>query len=165
MAKTYKTIRFLIGLILCFSMTNVYAQYTISTAGGELSGINGTVSYTVGQVAYTTKTDANNRITEGVQQPYEISIVTTLDDSYDTIELVVFPNPATNFLVLKVIDSGRTDLSYKLYDTQAKLLKNGLVTGSSDTIIKIDEEPAGTYFLSVTNHEIIIKTFKIIKNQ
>lgn len=165
MAKTYKTIRLLIALILSFSLTNLHAQDALGAAGGELSGSNGTVSYTIGQVAYSTITDANNTITEGVQQPYEIFVVTALDNSYDTIELLVFPNPVTNFLILKAVDADWSDLSYQLYDTHAKLLKNGLVTGSSDTIIKMDEQPAATYFLSITNQEKVIKTFKIIKNQ
>ncbi len=170
--KTYKTINarinyltIIIVSILFFYTTNLHAQDAVAATGGEVSGTGGTVSYTVGQVAYSTNTGVDNTVIEGVQQPYEISVITALYDSYDDIELSISPNPATNFLTLKAAHTKRINLKYQLYDVHTKLLKSGLITENNNISIKIDKLPASTYFLSIIDHETIIKTFKIIKKQ
>ena len=48
------------------------AQEAVATAGGDASGTNGNVSYTVGQVVYTTNTGTTGSVAQGVQQPFEI---------------------------------------------------------------------------------------------
>ncbi len=66
----------LIILILAiFSTAICMSQEAVTATGGEASGSNGTVSYTVGQVGYSVKTGGGGSVLEGVQQPYEIFIV------------------------------------------------------------------------------------------
>ena len=65
-------------LLLCFGMFGLQAQQVVTTSGGNASGSGGSVSYTVGQIVYTTNTDSNGSVAQGVQQPYEISVVTAL---------------------------------------------------------------------------------------
>lgn len=55
--------------------TGLRAQETIPVTGGEASG-GGTVSYTAGQIIYTTNTGTSGSVTQGIQQPFEISVVT-----------------------------------------------------------------------------------------
>jgi hypothetical protein len=43
-------------------------------AGGEATGSGGSVSYSVGQVVYTTNTGINGSVAQGVQQPYEFQM-------------------------------------------------------------------------------------------
>ena len=54
--------------------TAIQAQEAVAAAGGEATGSGGTVSYTIGQINYTTNTGAGGTITQGVQQPYEFFI-------------------------------------------------------------------------------------------
>ena len=65
--------------ILLFAIslsTSVFlAQESANVSGGEATGSGGTVSYTIGQVAYTNHTGTNGNINQGVQQPYEIYLV------------------------------------------------------------------------------------------
>jgi len=96
--------------ILLFILTglggiSLLAQQTVSSAGGNAAtGGGGTVSYTVGQVAYTTITNGvNGSVAQGVQQPYEISVVTALEEANDiSLEFSVYPNPFTDYLILKI---------------------------------------------------------------
>ena len=62
------TILFVLGLVFL-----VQAQQTIPAAGHDISGSGGSVSYTIGQLVYTTNIGANNSLAQGVQQVYEIS--------------------------------------------------------------------------------------------
>ena len=65
-------------------LTSLQAQEAIPATGGEASGSGGSASYTVGQVVYTTNVGTNgNSVAEGVQQPYEISVVTGIPEAKD----------------------------------------------------------------------------------
>jgi len=45
----------------------------------------------------------NGSAAQGVQQPYEISVVTAIEEAMDiSIEMVVYPNPATDFFKLRI---------------------------------------------------------------
>ncbi len=46
------------------------AQTSINGAGGEATGIGGKMSFSIGEVAYTSISTLNFTITQGIQQPY-----------------------------------------------------------------------------------------------
>jgi len=144
--------------------TAIRAQNAIPASGGNASGSGGTGSYTIGQVVYTTNTGTNWSAAQGVQQPYEISVVTGIEKAKDiSLEIVVYPNPASDFLTLKVENYDIESLSYKLFDANGKLLESKKVTGN-ETIISLANLLPSLYFLKVIDNQKEIKTFKIIKN-
>lgn len=152
-------------LLLGFGLTGLQAQEAILTTGGEASGSGGSASYSVGQVIYTTNTGSNGYSAyEGVQQPYEISVVIGLKET-DSIDfyLSAYPNPANDFLILKVNDYDNEKLSYQLFDINGKLLENKELSGS-ETQIQTNTLVPSTYFLKVAQENNVIKTFKVIKN-
>ena len=57
-------------------LTVATAQESVSASGGEASGSGGSVSYSVGQLFYRIHTGTTGSVAEGVQQPYEISVIT-----------------------------------------------------------------------------------------
>jgi hypothetical protein len=145
-------------------VTSLQAQSTIPASGGNASGGGGTVSYTVGQIVYTTNTGTNGTSAQGVQQPYEISVVTSVENDEEvTLECSVYPNPTTDFLTLKIINCDKEKLSYKLYDINGNLIENQNVTGK-ETQITMENRVSGTYFIKVTDNNKDLKTFKIIKH-
>jgi opacity protein-like surface antigen len=141
----------------------VMAQSTIPATGGNGSGSGGTVSYTVGQVVYTTISGTTGSVTQGVQQPYEISIVTGLEEAKG-INLIfsAYPNPAGDFLTLKIENYDKENLSYRLYDLSGNLLVIKKIV-AAETSISMGNLLPGTYFLKVTGNDKVVKTFKIIK--
>ena len=141
----------------------INAQETVTTTGGEASGIGGSSSYTVGQVVYTTNTGANGSVTQGVQQPYEIYVTTGVNQTAINLEMIVYPNPTTNYLTLKVENEHIERLTYQVIDLQGKVIQNKKVT-ADNTIIKMEALPKATYFLKVTDNNKTVKTFKVIKN-
>lgn len=162
-----KKLELIILFFLC--ITGLQAQESIPASGGNASGSGGTVNYTVGQVVYTTNTGTNGSIAQGVQQPYEISVVSGIEQAQD-INLIctAYPNPATDFLTLKVENYDNENLSYQLFDISGKLLKNKKITGN-ETSIDMSNLVSAIYFLKIVKTQGIasqkeVKTFKIIKN-
>ncbi len=101
---------------------------------------------------------------EGVQQPYEISVVTSIEEATGiNLQASAYPNPVTDHLTLRIDDYDIIDLSYQLFDINGRLLKNNQVT-MNETIITMIHFTAGIYFLKVIDNSRDIKTFKIIKN-
>ncbi len=151
-------------IILIFGLSCLQAQETVSAAGGEASDSGGSVSYTVGQVVYNTNTGTNGSLAEGVQQPFEISVVTGIPGAEGiNLSISAYPNPTTDYLTLKIDGNVQTQYIASLYDITGKLLKAKNITANK-TEINTNDLPAGTYFLKVTDNKKEIKSFKIIKN-
>jgi|TARA_B110000908_G_scaffold153261_1_gene189611 hypothetical protein len=139
------------------------AQQATTASGGDASGSGGTVAYSVGQVVYTSNTDASGTVCQGVQQAYEIFTV-GIKETKLNISLSVFPNPTSANLTLQISDYNNEKLSYQLFDVQGKLLNNGQVT-AQQTQINTTSLPPATYFINVVDQENKnVQSFKIIKN-
>jgi len=140
-----------------------YAQESVSATGTDANGTGGSVAYSVGQVVYTSTTGVNGSVGQGVQQPYEISVTTGVEETAINLEMDVYPNPTTNYLTLSIIDIELSTFNYQLFNLEGKLVKSNQLT-SKKNIVNVEELPTGTYFLKVTDNKQIVKSFKIIKN-
>ena len=149
-------------LLLGLGLT-AQAQQAITTTGGNASGNGGSVSYSVGQIVYKTNSGSIGSVAQGVQQPYEISIVQGIEENYINLELTAGPNPTVNFLTL---NSGKAELSslhFQLYDISGKVIESRKIISNSETIA-MENLPTATYFLKVINNNNEVKIFKVIKN-
>ncbi len=150
-------------LTFAFSLSTATAQTSVNATGGDASGSGGSVAYSVGQVVYTTNTDASGTISQGVQQPYEIYTL-GINETEQKISISVFPNPTANNLTLQINDYNNEKLFYQLFDMQGKLVINGQVT-AQQTLINTASLPPATYFIHFVNQENkSVQSFKIIKN-
>ena len=153
----------LITLLFLLLILSSNAQESLNSSGGGGSGSEGTVAYSVGQVAYTTNTGTSGTVSQGVQQAYEIFTVGIKEPELN-VSASVFPNPTADILTLRIIDYNNEQLSYQLYDMHGKLLKNGQVTTQQTQITTASLSPA-TYFINIVNQENQkVQSFKIIKN-
>ena len=140
------------------------AQEAIPATGGSASGNGGTASYTVGQVVFTTNSGTIGSVAQGVQQPFEISVVTVIEEAKDiSLNFMVYPNPTTDFLIIKIKGEVKTQFFASLFDINGKLLEDIKVEGN-ETIIEMGKLLPETYFLKITNDNKLLKTFKIVKN-
>jgi len=150
-------------VLLWGALTGVNAQEAVVTSGKTVSSTAGSVSYSVGQVVYTTIAGDNGSVNQGVQQPYEIFVVTAIPDASGIdLKLSAYPNPVRDNLTLKVSDYESDNLYYRLFDMNGKLLKMKKVTDPQMQIIMQDLKPA-VYFLKIVDKNREIKVFKIIK--
>jgi len=150
-------------LLLGLGLT-AQAQQATTATGGNASGSGGTVAYSVGQVVYTTNTGTNGSVAQGVQQPFEISVVTGIEEAKGiNLSVLAYPNPTTDYLTLEVKDFELSTLHFQLYNMSGKLLESKKITGNQTSIVMSNLVPA-TYFVKVTESNNEVKTFKIIKN-
>lgn len=149
-------------LLLGLGLT-VQAQQATTSTGGVASGSGGTAAYSNGQVVYTTHTGSNGSVAQGVQQPYEISIVLGVENQQISLNLKANPNPTTDYLTLNVGNAELSTLNFQLFDISGKLIESRKIISSSETIA-MENLPTATYFLKVTNNNNEVKTFKVIKN-
>lgn len=150
-------------ILLGLGLPGLQAQEGVNTTGGNASGSGGSISYSVGQVLYQTH-GTYGSVAEGVQQPYEISVVTEIEDARGiNFSVTAYPNPTADYLTLVVKDFKLSKLTFQLYDMHGKLLQNKKITRNQTSIFMSGLVPA-TYFVKVMQNNKEVKTFKVIKN-
>lgn len=161
-----RNLKLLLPALFLFIFYNkqIFAQESVNASGKDASGTGGTVNYSVGQIVYTMHTGTNGSVAQGVQQLYEISVVTALEEAKDIVlSFLIYPNPTYDFLKLKVENYISENLTYLLYDISGKSIESKKIEGAEATI-QMESLATGTYFLKITEGNKDIKTFKIIKN-
>jgi hypothetical protein len=162
----HKRLKLSLVLMLGLGLTGLQAQESINASGGNASGSGGSVGYSVGQVVYTSISGTTGTVSQGVQQPYEISVVTGFEDiKWMNLNCSVYPNPTTDYLTLKIDASASIpirNLSYQLYDMNGRLLGSGNLESRETQIVMVNLVPE-TYLLDVFDQNKIVKSFKIIK--
>jgi Secretion system C-terminal sorting domain len=156
-------------IILCFLFFSgpgfvfLQAQSTIPASGGNATGSGGSVSYTVGQVLFSTISGTNGTVTQGVQQPYEISVVTSIKNSEEiNLECLVYPNPTSGLAKLIFKSPDYENIRFRLYDINGVLLQDKKVEGR-ETEISLENLSSSVYFLRVIKNNLEVKVFKIVK--
>ena len=160
----HKRLKLSAVLLLGLGLTGLQAQTSVNATGTNASGSGGTVSYSVGQVVYTTNTGASGSVAQCVQQPFEISVVTGIEEAKGiNLSVSAYPNPTTDYLTLSISEFEISNLTYQLYDISGKLLQSEKITGNQTNIVMSNLVPAN-YFVKVIAGNQLIKEFKIIKN-
>jgi len=151
----------------------IQAQEVVTTAGSNGETSSGSLSWTVGEPVIETITDGTNTLTQGFQQS-KLTVTAVFELPGLDFTISVFPNPASDFLTVKVENNDKlTGLMYYLYNINGKLLLLKQIEGNETTISMIHFKPS-TYILKVyyagrngptmvTKDNKEIKTFIIIK--
>jgi len=151
-------------ILLVLGLTGLQAQETNPTSGGNASGNGGSVAYSVGQVFCASNSGADGSVTEGVQQPYEITVaIETRQGKNINLICTAYPNPVKDHLTLDIKNYDNKDLSYQLYDMKGNILESNKIISDKSTINVGILMPA-TYFLRITRDQTELKVFKIVKN-
>ena len=158
--KAILSMIFFVGL----GLTGIQAQQSIAVSGGNASGVGGSVSYTVGQIVYTTHSASAGAATPQAQQTEDILETTEVEILSDAnLTYTVYPNPTSNFLTLKIDAYNKENLMYQLFDVTGKILESKKVS-ENQSVISLENLPSANYFLKVTdNNNQELKSFKIVK--
>ena len=152
------------GLFLFFNPYTLHSQHTIVPAGNDITSSGGSISYTLGQVVYNYNSGSDASTLEGVQQPYEISIMTLVEpDSKSNIIISLFPNPTTDRIIINISEGIKLPILYNLIDITGKEILSGEITQISHEL-NTKDLPASVYFLHLIVDEKLIATHKIIKS-
>ena len=141
----------------------VFGQTSVNASGGGTSNASGSISYSIGQVAYQSVSNTSGSVSQGVQYAFEISTL-SLEENALNLSLSAYPNPTQELLNLRVGNYKQEKLAYKLFDFQGKVISEASML-SEETTIDMKQLPVATYFVEVHNEGKKVQTFKIIKNQ
>jgi len=161
-------LRIVTTFFLGLGLTGLQAQESIPVCGGMAYGYGGSVSYSVGQIVYTTNSEITGSVAQGVQQPYEISSESGSDLAIGiSLQCSVYPNPVEKILTLQIKYYVDENVTCRLYDSNSKLLLTQTID-RKESLILMTNLPPSTYYLVVEqkkqkNSPHVFKTFKIIK--
>lgn len=149
----------LIILLLVLGIRS-YAQELTLSSGKSVKNESGSVSYSIGQTTFLSLKGPNGSVTQGVQQVYTIEIIDGLN--VEDIYLTAYPNPTTDLLMLEVEKLSSKKMSYMLFNMDGKLIESNELKNKK-TEVDMRNLVSAIYFLSITDNNKKIKTFKIIK--
>lgn len=138
-------------LLLCIATAlsgQVSAQSVLSTTGGSSE----TVTWTLGEV-FTESVMRSNvvRFSQGFNQPITISTSGILNVKGDNLSFTVGPNPVADELYLTSSEAGGS--TWRLYDTQGRMLDSGRLNDGSQAVIGFSDKKVGEYVLKIENEK------------
>ncbi len=138
------------------------AQRNTTASGGEATG-GGTVSYSVGQPAYTAVAGTGGTVQQGVQQAYTV-LPTALNPGPDgQLLLTAFPNPASDLITVHANTILSPDAIAQVVAADGNLVLQQRLTGV-DNQLDLQALAAGSYTLSVLDHDRVLGRFTLIKH-
>jgi hypothetical protein len=148
-------------IFFCFSVAQLQAQESVNSGGGEVVNSEIEISYSLGQVFFEPVSSSENSVTPGIQQAYEISLISGLSDVVN-LSIQAYPNPAVDYLNLSFPGFKEKKYTMTLIDQSGRIIyvdeiKNDL------SQIEVQSLASGVYFLQIAEKEQQIKVFKIIK--
>lgn len=151
----------LITALFLSCCTSLCAQESVNASGATGTGSGGTVTFSIGQVAFTSGTGSGGTASQGVQQAYEIYI-NGVAMQEELLNLRVYPNPATDMLQLHSTFFKNEAADYVVYNTEGKAVATGKII-RENTEISMAGLAQGTYILNVVHNNKEVQSFKIIK--
>ncbi len=136
-----------------------FLMQSLNASGGEAFGANGTTTYSVGQLFFTTISSSNTIVIQGVQQAHESIGI----EIRNMINVLAYPNPMIDYLILTVDHFENRRLEYQFFDIQGKLLIKENIK-NQETRITPPLLKKGFYILSIIEGKRLLKSIKIIKN-
>lgn len=184
---TFMKINFL-ALSFCFFFFTIDAQNisseVISSAGDYSATDNGvSINWTIGEI-YGETIIGEHHLTAGFQQGELLNKIdevvmersdSSIIDNYNTIsdlqqgatnlEVIVYPNPTTDFIRLKFNDPISEELSLLIYDSTGGLkIRQSIQAGQSDiSLLAISDLSAGVYYIKLFDSEKERETIPFVK--
>lgn len=149
-------------LLVLYAMSYSLCQEVIATSGEFNESNDGSVSWTIGEMATQTLENNDVIVTQGFHQT-NLTITVIKELKKLDVQITAYPNPVTNMVKIKIESKMSDKLSYTLVDANGKLLIRQLIN-SNETEIPFFYYAPSVYFLKVYDSKREIKTFKIIKH-
>jgi hypothetical protein len=157
-----KTLKVLVFCLFHFAFLNAQQLEVINSGGGYLENGEGSITFSIGEVVIETIAHGELCFTQGFCQA-NVTVTAIGEIPSLDYELLAYPNPTKNFVILKTNKDNLTHLKYLLYDFNGRLLTQKDIV-SNETKIPFQFLIPSTYLLKIIDKEVEVKTFKIIKS-
>lgn len=136
-----------------------FAQEVVASQGESYSGATAKVDFTIGEVVINTGLGATVDLTQGFHQTNWK--FTGLEDNAPELAILVYPNPASDFLHIQTSDF--KNITFALYDEAGRLVAQDRLSEKT-TAVRVGELAAGNYSLVLSDETHQLKLFKLIKS-
>jgi hypothetical protein len=138
------------------------AQESINAGGSDIVEQHITFGYSVGQVFYEAVFYDEGSLIPGVRQIPESGFANGNPEPKTDLQIHVYPNPATDHLVLSFPEYKTARHTMTLLDLTGIIICRDKI---KNDFVRLDVQvlTSGIYFLQIADEEQIIKAFKIIK--
>jgi len=152
-------------LVVALAMTHLAISQTvspelISSSGDSFSNATYQLDWSVGECITATHSAGAYVITQGFHQ--NTYIITAVEDLRVEIEMSVYPNPTSDLISLKVESSKVESMQYTITDLSGKVLQTVKMQSNIEQI-NFSSYANGTYLITVSENNQLIKSFQIIK--
>ncbi len=145
--------------------TPLLAQQGVVSTGGDIPSAAGSVAFSIGQTAYQVIDGETGSVHQGVQQPYNFTIV-GIEDLREDIVIRLFPNPAQSSVYVQLTSptpaSNQEQMTARLFSFDGKLILEQTLKDDVNTI-PIDQLNAALYLLQVWQGNKFIKSYSLTK--
>ena len=160
--------KFNLILVLSLGVFVVNAQtvtpVVLSNNGGYATAAGGDIQWTIGEPVSETYTTTSKMTTMGFHQP-ELGMATLIKEYGEAAELLVYPNPVKETLIVSFKDLENGKYKMDLVDNLGKIIFQTETEIKDDSkLVNLNMSPyaAGSYFLRINNSNLN-KTVKITK--
>jgi len=148
-------------LLLLFSGSfSGYGQEATLSAGGDATGINGTVAYSIGQVFYTEQQSDYGRVNQGVQQVYDKGSL-SIGTDVNLQGIVVFPNPTRDNMQICLPGGSANGWSYRICDQAGREVQAGRIQPGQE--LQLGRFHAGIYSMHLAERGVSYPPIRIIR--
>ena len=134
----------------------------ISSCGEQFENDSYQLAWSLGESVISTLEAEGYVLTQGFHQStYEISTATETPLGSE-LNITVYPNPTTDYLMLEVGQPDLKGMQYQILDLKGSVLEN---KNLSNDLERLDFSvfPNGIYLIIIKQENQVIKSFKIIK--
>lgn len=164
--KKFLVTTIIVKLMILITSFNSYGQ----AIDQSLIGSNGEtfknqifqLDWSIGELSTSTFANSQIKLTEGFHQT-DIKITEVNIPSIDLFKFEVYPNPATNYIVIKADAIDTEKVKSVISDTNGKIIMKPDIS-SNNQEIDVSLLTNGIYYLRILYNNNTIKTYKIVKS-
>jgi hypothetical protein len=143
--------------------SSVYAQTlspeVIASSGMTLTGSNGGMDFTIGEVATATLTASGDELTQGFHQPN--IVIVAAEEFIDVYTIQVYPNPTEQFITVRT--NSEDELQVQLTNALGQVVIDQKAF-TEKIVLDVHAMSNGTYILSITRQNgEPVKNFSVLK--
>jgi hypothetical protein len=141
---------------------------SVNSGGAITNQSNGSLNFTIGELLVKDLVDSKgNSLGGGITVGSTLTTLNIINTDLNVLSVIVFPNPTTNMLYVKIADIKIEYLMISITDVKGKEIYTGKYAGLNNTIgVNMLPYSPGLYYLSLKNtNNDLLGYYKIVKKQ
>lgn len=134
----------------------------VGSAGAFGAHASASLSWTTGESQTETYSGSSAMLTQGFHQP--AYVITAIESAVPDVSVQLYPNPATEFVHLKLTQGASDTYTAVLVDIHGRILRHHRLEGPAGSLkIDLHSLADATYFLRLSGPSNFLQTFRLQK--